>query len=158
MSYRTTNKQTIERAFKTFSLQADSYIERGMRDIAVAGLEYLVEAHEMYEYGSGAVDENGNTDRGFEFHIHEENTMAYAVAHNGKVISAGKYNGRGNDGDITGIAMEQASAIASASIGWVAIIYSEMDGWYKMEKEQDYQRYSRQQIIAHFHDYFKPVK
>lgn len=148
MSYRATNKQAIDGAFKTFGLQLDSYVKSGMVAAAVAGLEYLVEAHQIMEYSQGI---DGHP----EFHIHEQNTMAYAVSYNGNVVTAASYQGDGNG--VPGVAIEQASAIVSGTTGWVAIIYSEMDGWYKLEKEQDYQRYSRMQIIQHFHDYFKPV-
>lgn len=148
MSYKKTNTQTINNAFKTFGIRVDGYMKRGMMAAAKAGLDYLVEAHEMMEYSQGI---DGHP----EFHIHEQNTMAYAVAYDGKVVTAVSYQGNGDSK--AGAAMEEASKIAAATSGWVAIIYSEMDGWYKMEKEQDYQRYSRMQIIQHFHDYFKPV-
>mgnify|MGYP007102043815 CR=1 FL=1 len=143
-SNKARNKATIERAFSNMRSNEQSVALQGMIAAAKAGLEYLVEAHEIYEH-----DVNG-----WESHIHEQNTMAYAVAHDGRIYAAESYDGNGDD--MPGEAMRMATDILSTTTGWVAIILSEMGDWYMLEKEQDYQRYSRQQIIAHFNDYFKP--
>lgn len=152
MSYRTTNRQTINNAFKTFNFRVESYIEEGMIKMAAAGLDYLIEAHEI----DAAYD-------GEDFdHQHQSNTTAWAIAHNGKVVRAAYYDGDDDSGlqerALSPDAMQVASRIAAGTTGWAICITADMKGWYREDYEMIFMNYSRDQIMNHFHDYFKPVK
>ena len=140
--YQSKNTQVIRNAITRFRNDADTIIENGICDVARAGLTFLVEAHDAYR-------ENMS-------HTVEEDTLAYAVAHNGTVIRSGYYNGGGED--IPGDAMNKAKSLLSGTSGWVAIILSEMEGWYRVDWEQDFLQYSADTIRQNFRKYFKPVK
>lgn len=154
MSYRTTNRQTINNAFKTFNLRIESYVEEGMLKMAQAGLEYLIEAHE--------IDSAYDPDKEELDHQHQSNTTAWAIAHNGRVVKAAYYDGDKGSGiqerALSPDAMQVASRIAAGTSGWTICITADMKGWYREDYERVFMNYSRDQIMNHFHDYFKPVK
>lgn len=153
MSYRTTNKQTIQNAFKTFNLRNESYIQEGMIKMAQAGLDYLIEAHEIESHW----DEGGEFD-----HPNQSDTTAWAIAHNGSIVRAAYYDGDKGSGiqerALSPDAMVVASKVAAqCRAGWAICITADMKGWYNEEWEKIFMNYSRDQIMQHFHDYFKPV-
>lgn len=138
--YTQQNVRVIQNAFSRLVRRKDSSIKAGLIEMAKAGLEYLAEAHDFH---------------GVMMHTHEENTMCYVVAHNGTVIVAEPFEG--GDYDLPGNAVNEATAIISGTNGWVAMIYSNMEGWYRTDYEIEFMEYSRDEIVDNFHNYFKKV-
>ena len=135
------NKATIERAFARLQERKDAIIREGMIRLAKAGLEYLVEVHNMHEM--------------FMQHVTENDTMAYAVSHNGQIIASGYHNG-GEDG-FPGSADTIATSLLTGTSGWVAIILSEMEGYYRVDYEQDFLFDVSFKTAAEFQTYFKKI-
>ncbi len=119
--YKVRNKNAIERGFKSLKTQADSTENVVMRNIARDLLHQLLRFHDEYD----AVN-----------HQVEENTLAYALAHNGTIVESGFHRG-GDKDDLPGDALEQATDVATSNHGWVAVILSDMMGFYDFPKEED---------------------
>lgn len=140
--YQSKNEKVIRNAFTRFRANVDRIIENGMRNLAQAGMAFLVDAHDSH--------------RDNMMHTEEVDTLGYAVAHNGTIIESGSYKGGGDD--FPGDAMNKAKALLAGTSGWVAIILSEMEGWYRVDWEQDFLHYSADQVRQNFRKFFKPVK
>lgn len=141
MKYLQRNKSVIDRAFKHLADSQEQSVREGMVKIAEAGMAFLVEAHENHADNM--------------MHTEEEDTMAYAIAHDGMVIKSGYYRGGGDD--FPGDAMNKAKALLSRTSGWVAIVLSEMEGWYRVDWEMNFLHYSAEHIRSNFSKFFKPV-
>lgn len=135
------NKAVIDNAFDRLKRKKDTIILNGMIKVAKAGLEYLLEAHEIFEPGM--------------MHTEETNTMAYAVAHDGQVVASGMHNG--GDYDLPGSALEMAKDLVADTSGWVAVILSDMEGWYRVDYEINFLYTARDEIKSRFKDFFKPI-
>lgn len=140
--YRNSNSKVIQRAFTRFKESAEGIISKGIIALAQAGLAYLVEAHDNHRDGMS--------------HTEEDNTIGYAVSYNGTVIESGSF--KGGEADLPGDAEEEAKRLLAGSQGWVAIILSDMEGWYRADWEMDFLQYSADQVRANFHKFFKKVK
>lgn len=140
--YLQQNRSAIRRGFNRLRKDENTIIKKGMVEIAKAGLEYLVDAHNQHSANM--------------LHPHEENTMAYAIAHDGTIVKAASYKGKGVD-DLPGDAMNMATGLLSGTSGWVAVILSEMEGWYRVDYENGFLQYSADQVRTNFHRFFKPV-
>jgi len=140
-SYQAQNKRTITRAFRRLSTSEETVVKEGMCRVARAGMDFLLEAHTQGHYDL--------------HHPEEKDTLAYVVAHDGRIIKAEGHDG--GDSDLPGDALSKAKAIVSGSNGWVAIILSEMEGWYRVDWEMNFLRYSADHIRDHFADYFKRI-
>lgn len=140
MGYEAQNNMVVQRAFDNLRFHQTQIVTDGMRRVAEAGLEYLLEAHDT------KYDLN---------HPEETNTLGYAVAYNGNVVASGSHNG--GDYDMPGSAREMAENIAASSPGWCAIILSEMEGYYRVDWEMDFLYRSTEEIKANFNQFFKPI-
>lgn len=138
MSYKATNAQVIDNAFKTFRLRAEGRIERGMKGLAEEALAYLVDAHDIWTVARD-VDQ--------QLHVGEYNTLAVAVGHAGKVVFSKPYDGGfGDEGKAEQIASEMARR-ESADGKWVACIVSDMSHEHYAEvKEINFLTYSRTMV------------
>lgn len=138
MSYKATNKQTINNAFKTFTLRANGRMERGMKGLAEEALAYLVDAHDIY---------TSARDVGQQLHPGEFNTLAVAVGHDGRLVFSKPHDGGfGREGRAEEMAAEFA---IRDSVGgkWVASIVSDMTGeYYADSKEIQFLTYSRTMV------------
>lgn len=149
MSYKATNKQVIDNAFKTFTLRANGRIERGMKGLAEEALSYVTNAHEIYDEADSSSWGHPHRGEKLEMHIQGSNTLAVAVGHNGSLVFSKAYEGGFED---EGKAEEIASDIARKdSAGcWIAVIVSDMQGTihfpYKHSKELQYLTYSRTMV------------
>ena len=85
-----------------------------------------------------------------------ENTLAYAIAHDGVVVESGRHNGIGSD-DMPGEAQSKAASLLSGTTGWTAVILSEMEGWYRVDWEMNFLHSSADEIRNKFHTYFHKV-
>lgn len=141
MSYQSQNRATITKAFARFQKDVNDVIKAGMVNIAQAGLLFLVDAHEMFHIG----DEH--------HHLNEDNTLAWAVAHDGMIVESGDLHGGGSD--MPGNASVEAANLLHGTSGWVAVIYSDMKGWYRADWEEEYLNYSRDMVAADFDSIFK---
>jgi len=135
------NESTIKRAFARLQERKDTIIREGMINLAKAGLEYLVAVHNMHEM--------------FMAHTTETDTLAYAVAHDGLIVASGCHNG--GDDDLPGSATDAAISILSGTSGWVAVILSEMEGYYRVDYEQDFLFDVSFHTVAEFQTYFKKI-
>lgn len=140
--YKNQNSKVINRAFSRFSKNVDEIIKQGMIEVAKAGLQFLVEAHNEHEPNM--------------MHVERNNSMAYAISHNGVLVATESYNG--GDYDFPGRAMAMASTLAEKKKGWAAYILSEMDSWYRYDYEVGFLLASAKDVKTSFHKYFKPVK
>lgn len=140
--YQSRNESVIKRAFARLSASEQDVALRGMVSLAQAGMAFLVEAHDNRRAGLS--------------HTEEEDTMAYAVARDGQIVESGFYKG-GDGTEIPGDAMSTAERLVSGSTGWVAIILSDMEGWYRVDWEMDFLHYSADHIKSNFNKFFKPV-
>lgn len=141
MNYRGRNATTINKAFKRFARSEEDIIRNGMFNVAKAGMDYLIEAHNAFKPGL--------------LHTKENDTLAYAVAHDGTVQMMGFHSG--GEGK-TGWARNAAASALSGTTGWVAIILSEMYGWYKVSYELNFLSYSAAEIKSNFSKFFKRVR
>ena len=141
MGYRSENAATISKAFKRFARNEDATIREGMYNAARAGMDYLIEAHNAFKPGLQ--------------HTKENDTLAYAVAHDGTVQMMGFHSG--GEGK-TGWARNAAASALSGTTGWVAIVLSEMHGWYKVSYEVNFLSYSAAEIKSNFSKFFKRVR
>lgn len=139
--FREQNRRTIQHAFLRFQGREEEIIREGMIRVAKAGIEYLIQAHDEFKSGL--------------HHPEEDDTMAYAVAHNGRLIASGSYNGGGDD--IPGDARNKAIDLLSQTKGWSAIILSDMEGWYRVDWEMGFLQSSADDIRDNFIKHFKPV-
>ena len=135
------NAAVIRSAFARLQSNKERIIEDGMKRLAQAGLEFLIRAHDEHDL--------------FMNHPNEDNTMAWAVGHNGSVVASGSHNG-GED-DLPGSALQAAESIISNTSGWVAIILSDMEGWYSVGLEEDFLFTASFDIADTFHTYFKKI-
>lgn len=140
--YRQQNRATIKRGFRWLEKSEGEIVKKGMVALAEAGLSYLVDAHRQHAANM--------------MHTTEDDTLAYAVAHDGVIVSAGSHNGSGGE-DMPGDAINKARALLTGTSGWVAIILSEMEGWYRLDYENGFLQYSADEIRANFNQFFKPV-
>lgn len=135
------NSMVIRRAFDRLRDNKDRIIEEGMIRLAKAGLDYLVDVHNQHEL--------------FMEHVTETNTMAWAVSHDGRVVASGHHEG--NDDDMPGTAEQTASSILSSTSGWVAILLSEMEGYYRVDYEEDFLFDTEFNTASEFQTYFKRI-
>lgn len=125
-NYKLRNSNKIKKGFERLSERANSISEVIMRNAARDGLNKLIEAHEMALQLVG-----GNR----EFHLVENNTLAYALAHNGAIVESGYHNGGGERGGALGMAKE---AVSNSAEGWKAAIVSDIQmGHYYLDDEED---------------------
>lgn len=149
MGHFENNKKAIERGFSSFLKRTQDRIRIGMRNIAQAGLLFLVDAHELFNIQDG------------HNHLNEDDTLAWAVAYNGSIVDAGDLEGMtdlpADDDERYGVisATEEAKKALRGSSGWVGIIYSSMMGWYRWDWETDYLNYSAQMLASDFERIFK---
>lgn len=139
--YQAQNKRTIEQAFSRFRKEEEDIVREGMERVAKAGIAFLVEAHKQFREGLS--------------HPHEDDTMAYAVAHDGIIVVSNSYFGGGDE--IPGDARSKAEGLLSGTKGWTAIILSDMEGWYRIDWEMGFLHSSAEDIRDNFTKYFKKV-
>jgi hypothetical protein len=107
--------------------------------VGKAALDFVVQAHREHDSGM--------------MHIHEDNTLAYAVARDGDVFDSGKFSGGGEYEP--GLAADEAKEIASATKGFVAVMFSDMTGgWYNATLEMDFLALAREEIRNSINNYF----
>lgn len=140
--YSTQNRNTITKSFQRLRKSEDAISREGMVRVVKAGMDSLLEAH----YNHPIAHE----------HPEEENTLAYAIAHDGVIVESGRHNGIGSD-DMPGEAQSKAASLLSGTTGWTAVILSEMEGWYRVDWEWNFLRSSADEIRNKFHTYFHKV-
>jgi hypothetical protein len=136
------NRAVIDNAFDRFRKRKDTIVQAGIVKLAEAGLEYLLEAHDLEPQA--------------HHHPEEENTMAYAVAHDGQIVASGCHHG-GISPDFPGEAEQKARDLVSGKSGWTVLIISDMLGWYVWDWEWMFLEVTMEDIKTHFHDFFKPI-
>lgn len=140
--YRTQNRNTITKSFRRLRNSEERTMREGMVKVAKAGMDYLLEAHDNHPIAHE--------------HPEEENTMAYAVAHNGTIVESGNHHGSGSE-DMPGNALSKAASLLSGTQGWTAVILSEMEGWYRADWEINFLQSSADEIRDKFYTYFHKV-
>lgn len=140
-SYASKNRQVIKNAFNNLLKDEKEIIRDGMCKLAEAGLSYLIEAHEFH---SALMN-----------HTTETDTMGYAVAFDGVIVASGSHDGGGDD--MPGAARDTAQALLAGTQGWVAIILSDMEGWYRVDYEEDFLGYAFEEVKANFNQFFKRI-
>ena len=142
--YESKNKSVIYKAFAGLRVREEEVVKNGMYGIMNAGLEWLHEAHDMYRPGL--------------FHEEENDTLGWAIIHNGAVLevvsqSKGEWTPHGD-----AIGRLQALAAESQPETWTGIILSDMaNNWYRVDYEMDFLGYSADEVREHFHEFFKPI-
>lgn len=139
--YITQNRRVIHTAFTRLGRDADAIILDGMTRVAQAGLEYLLGAHDDHSPWMN--------------HPIENDTLASVVAHNGEVVASFPHDG--GEGDLPGNASDEAKRILRGTSGWVAIIHSDMKGWYRVDYELAFLAISADEVKANFNRFFKPI-
>ena len=140
-SNRSANKRKIDYAFKRLRLNEKNVILDGMEKLAKAAIDYLIEAHDAHAM--------------FMSHTQETDTLAWALAQDGRVLRSGFHNG--GDGDLPGGAVRKAQDIASGTRGWTVIILSDMEGWYREDLEMDFLVNADYGVMQDFHTFFRKV-
>ena len=140
--YQSRNKGVIAKAFARLKKSEEETVFRGMIRLAQAGMSFLVEAHDNFRDGL--------------HHPEEDDTMAYAVSHDGVIVESGSFRGGGDD--MPGDAMNKARRLLAGTSGWRAVILSEMEGWYRVDWEMDFLHVSADEVRSNFHRFFKPVR
>jgi hypothetical protein len=141
--YQAENKRVIEKAFRRLQTSQATNAREGMIRVAKEGMQYLLDIH--------------SSEPDAWRHPSEDNTIAYAVAYNGAIVAAEHHNGDPNL-RIKSSAMEEAMRLLSGTTGWVAIILSDMEEWYRADWEESFIRYSADRIRADFQRIFKTIR
>jgi len=135
------NKKVIAAAFARLRKVEQEVMLDGMQRLAEAGIEYLISAH--------------NDHAALMHHTQEDDTLAWALARDGKILRSEAHHGGGDD--IPGDATDKARAIAESTKGWAVIILSDMEGWYREDLEMDFLVSAANGIKNNFHSFFKKV-
>ena len=142
MSTETRNRSVIEKAFARLQRSEEDVIRNGMYGLLNAGLHYLEEAHGLLHGG--------------EKHKEENNTLGWALVHDGNILEVASHSGE--EWTPYGYALHKLEDIAAQTKGWVGIILSDMaNDWYRVDYEFDYLAYSADRVQEHFNDYFKRI-
>lgn len=152
--YQQQNSGVIKKSFARLQSHQQEITLHGVIELAKFGLAML-EKHHLESENVG-----GET----AAHITDDNTMAYAVAHNGKVLASGHTEGD-NDfpsdvSQVVGQAEDYAreySAMESGPFTWVIVLFSQMEGWYRWSDEMSFYYATRYDIQKNFGRYFKPI-
>lgn len=144
-SFEQANERVIDNAVTKFKERANKALMDGMYGLMNAALDYLHEAHELYKPDMA--------------HESEANTLGWALVYNGKVMEVVAQD----KGPLTpkGDALGRLEMVVSGvrSTGWVGIVLSDMaNDWYNIDLEMQFLNYSIDEVKAHFHDFFKPVR
>jgi hypothetical protein len=133
------NKRAIYRGFLRLHTTMEKTASEGMRRVGKAALDLVVQAHREHDPGL--------------MHLHEDNTLGYAVARDGVVYDSGKYSV--NSEYDPGFASETASDIASTTKGFVAVMLSDMgSSWYRDHMEIGFLFEARDEIRDKINDFF----
>lgn len=143
MNLEALNSAVIDKAFARLCKSEETVALNGMHGLLLAGLGYLEEAHGLIHGG--------------ERHTEENDTLGYALVHDGNILEVVSHSGK--EWTPNGNAIQRLEQVASRSRkGWVGIILSDMtNDWYRVDYEMDYLAYSADNIREHFHDFFKPI-
>lgn len=141
--YQDRNKVIIDRAFSRLAESEGVILREGAVRAAKAGLDFLLEAHDNYPRPL--------------LHPGETDTLGYAVAYNGSIVSSAAHIGGENE-DLPGSAKEEAERLLFGTRGWRIIVLSDMENWYRWDLEIDFLMYSADEIREDFHKFFKPVR
>ena len=142
MSTEARNRSVIEKAFARLQRSEEDVIRNGMYGLLNAGLHYLEEAHGLLHGG--------------ERHTEENNTLGWALVHDGNMLEVASHSGE--EWTPYGDALHKLEDIARQTKGWVGIILSDMaNDWYRVDYEFDYLAYSADRVQEHFNDYFKRI-
>ena len=114
-NYRLRNQNAIKRGFSHLATYANNTVRVVATNMAHDGLASLIEVHRLMIGGHD----------GHHFHLIEENTLGYAVAHDGVVVETGYHHGSGNE-PLPGEAVEMAKIITEGTIGWRVVIISDL--------------------------------
>jgi len=139
------NVHTISNALSRLKKTKDKVVMDGMYGLMNAALDYLHEAHDMHHPGMA--------------HETESDTLGWALVYNGRVMevvsqSKGEWTPKG---DALGRLELMVNSVKST--GWVGIVLSDMaNDWYSVDLEMQFLNYSIDEVKAHFHDFFKPVR
>lgn len=130
-NYKVRNRNTIKKAFDNFRKYVDGVCEVVVRNITRDGIQQLVDAHRMV---FGLHD-------GHPMHLIEENTLGYAIAHDGVIVESGYHKGSGAE-PLPGEAVEMARYALEGTIGWCGIVISDLVWSHYDDHEEDMQRYA----------------
>ena len=152
--YQQKNSGVIKKSFERLQLHQQEITLHGVVELAKFGLEMLEKHHHESENVGGES----------AAHVTDENTMAYAVAHSGRVLASGYTKG---DGDLPGgVSQAQGraeeyareySAMESGPHTWVIVLFSQMEGWYRWNDEMSFYYATRYDIQKNFGRFFKPI-
>ena len=141
--YQSRNSKVIAKAFSRLASNEERIIGEGLRRLALTGLAFLVEAHDLHPIA--------------HHHPEENDTMAYAVARDGKVFEAGAFSG--GESVPNSNAESKARGLVAGMPGWAAVILSDMGrDWYRVDWEMQFLQYSADQIRDNFHKIFIPAQ
>lgn len=132
-NYRLRNRNAIKRGFERLKKTADFTCRNVVVNMGRDGLIQLVDAHRLLIDGHD----------GHHLHLIEENTLGYAVAHDGMIIESGYHNGSGIE-PLPGEAMEMARTFLQGLHGWRAVILSDMKWGHYDGHEEDMLNYARE--------------
>ena len=140
--YEQQNRQVIQKSLARMLASEQERALAAMCKVAEAGLQYLLDAHDAHEM--------------FMSHTQETDTIGYAVAHNGSIVATRAHDGGGDD--LPGSAVDEATRVLAGTSGWVAVILSDMQGWYRVDYETQFLFYSADMVKENFRRFFKQVK
>ena len=139
------NLSAIKRGLENLKKSKDAIIEKGMRALLDAALDYLQDAHAVLHGGAA------------HRHPNETNTLGWALVHDGKIIEAVSQA----KGPITprGDALASLQSVAAgAGEGWVGFVLSDMqNAWYRADWEEDFLNYTVQMTAQTFNEYFTSI-
>lgn len=142
------NNNVIRNAFAKFTARKDQAITVGFSRMMEAGLEYLLEAHDI-----PIIPISG----GKEIHHHnegEKETLGWMIFHDGVEVASGTQN----RGPLSGAILFEMESMGAGTTGWVGFVVSEMSfNWYRVDFEMDFLQYSADKIKENFNIYFRPI-
>ena len=134
------NERTIVRSLRRLMQSEHDTILAGYNKFMQAAMDHLIGVHAATEH-----------------HVHEDNTLAWAIIHNGEVVMV--YGHKGGESVRWKTAPEYILRLVPSlpKEGWIGILLSGVKGWYNVEREMGYLTDTASWARDSFTKYFKPI-
>lgn len=135
------NERTIERSLRQLAKREYDTVLSGYVQFMQAAMNHLIEEHSASEH-----------------HVNEDNTLAWAIVHDGNVVMIYGHKGGEQVRWTTAPGYLLRIIPTLPNTGWIGILLSATKGWYNVEREMGYLTDTLSWAKDSFTKYFKPVK
>ncbi len=137
------NDVVIKNAFARLSQAKDVHIEHVMHEVLAVALEALLTAHDNHPIAHR--------------HPEEDDTLAWALIHNGKVVEAVAHSG-GRMTAASALRTLRRVMAENPSKGWYGVVCSDVtNNWYRIDWEMSFLNASMNAVKANIQQYLKKI-